>query len=179
MAAGMFALSCFGALVSVYVRDVLHSGMELLGALGSLIGAGSILGAVFVQKLAKGRSPARLVSFGMFGIGMFILVLAIFRNRPVSMVCAAGIGVSVAFIIVAAMAMMQGQAPPEMRGRVSSSSMAMIALSQGVAMIFAGGWATRFGIINLFYASAGMLFAVAVGGTLKLRQSQEHAQNNN
>jgi MFS family permease len=79
-------------------------------------------------------------------------------------------GIAVGFIMVAATALLQGETPPELRGRVNSSSMAVMALSQGVAMIFAGGWATRFGIVNLFYASAAALFAVAAGGVLRLRK---------
>jgi DHA3 family macrolide efflux protein-like MFS transporter len=84
-----------------------------------------------------------------------------------------GIGVSVAFIMVAATALLQGDTPPEMRGRVTSSSMSLIALAQGVAMVFAGGWATRFGIVNLFYASAAILFLVAFGGVLRLRRMSD------
>lgn len=170
MTAGMFAIGCFGALISVYVRDILHSDKYLFGAIGSLIGVGSILGAAGVRKLAKGRAPARMVSIGMFGVGLFILLLAIFRNRAVTLACSAGIGVSVAFIMVAATVLLQGETPTEMRGRVSSSSLALIAIAQGIAMIFAGGWATRYGITNLFYASAGMLFAVALGGVRKAGQ---------
>jgi MFS family permease len=170
MTAGVFAIGCFGALISVYVRDILHSGKYLFGAIGSVMGAGSILGAVGVRKLAAGRSSATMVSFGMFGVGLSILVLAVFGNAAVTMICAAGIGVSVAFIMVAATAMLQGETPQELRGRVSSSSMSLISMSQGIAMLFAGGWATRFGIVNLFYASAGMLFVVALGGVWRSKQ---------
>jgi MFS family permease len=170
MTAGMFAIAAFGALLSVYVRDILHSGKNLFGALGSLIGAGSICGAVLVQKLAKGRSPAHMVSFGLGGVGMFILMLAALRTPVATLAGSFGIGVSVAFIMVAATALLQGETPPEMRGRVSSSSMSLIALAQGVAMIFAGGWATRYGIVNLFYGSAVVLFLVTIGGVWRLRK---------
>jgi MFS transporter, DHA3 family, macrolide efflux protein len=37
MSAGMFAIRCFGALLAVYVRDVLKGGTSLFGVLGSLI----------------------------------------------------------------------------------------------------------------------------------------------
>jgi DHA3 family macrolide efflux protein-like MFS transporter len=170
MTAGMFAMAAFGALLSVYVRDILHGGKNLFGALGSLIGVGSITGAVLVQKLAKGRPPAQMVSFGLGGVGLFILILAALRTPVATLAGAFGIGVSVAFIMVAATALLQGETPPEMRGRVSSSSMSLIALAQGVSMVFAGGWATRFGIVNLFYASAALLFAITIGGILRLRR---------
>lgn len=170
MTAGMFAMSCFGALVSVFVRDILHGGTYLFGALGSLIGAGSICGAFFVQKLAKGRAPASMVSFGLGGVGLFILILAALRTPVATLAGAFGIGVSVAFIMVAATALLQGETPMEMRGRVSSSSMSLMALAQGVGMVFAGGWATRFGIVNLFYASGVLLMAITVAGVWRLRR---------
>jgi DHA3 family macrolide efflux protein-like MFS transporter len=38
MAAGMFAMSCFGPLIAIYVRDLLKAGNGLYGVLSSLIG---------------------------------------------------------------------------------------------------------------------------------------------
>ncbi len=161
MTAGMFAISCFGVLLSVYVRDILHGGPKLFGALGSLIGAGSITGAIVVQKLSKGKAPAHMVSFGLLGVGIFILLIAIFGQTVTTLAGSFGIGFSVAFILVAATALLQGETPPELRGRVSSSYMALISVAQSVSLIFAGGWATRFGLANLFYGSAVALFLVA------------------
>src|SRR5690348_5650653 len=40
MTAGMFAMRCFGALLSIYVRDVLHSTSAVFGVLNTLIGIG-------------------------------------------------------------------------------------------------------------------------------------------
>lgn len=171
MAAGMFAMSCFGALVSVFVRDMLHGSPVLFGAIGSLIGAGSIVGAVLVQKVAKRRPPAPLLSGGLGGVGLSILILTVFRTPWATLAGAFGMGIAVGFIMVAATALLQGETPMEMRGRVNSSAMSVMALSQGVAMIFAGGWATRFGMVNLFYASAAALFAVALGGIWRLRRT--------
>jgi DHA3 family macrolide efflux protein-like MFS transporter len=175
MTAGMFAMGCFGALVSVFVRDNLHGGAYLFGAIGSMVGVGTIFGAVLVQKMAKGKAPAQMVSFGLGGVGLFILLVAAWRTPVATLTAAFGIGVSVAFIMVAATALLQGDTPTEMRGRVSSSSMSLIALAQGVAMVFAGGWATRFGIVNLFYASAGILFLIAIAGVLRLRRPMQAA----
>jgi DHA3 family macrolide efflux protein-like MFS transporter len=170
MTAGMFAMASFGALVSVFVRDVLHKGTYLYGAVGSVIGIGSILGAILVMRLAKGRAPASMVSIGLGGVGLAILFISALRTPATTIAGAFVIGLSVSLIMVAATALLQGETPPEMRGRVSSSSMSLITLAQGVAMIFAGGWATRYGIVNLFYASAAMLFAVTIGGVWRLRQ---------
>jgi DHA3 family macrolide efflux protein-like MFS transporter len=170
MTAGMFAMACFGSLVSVFVRDILNRGTYLFATIQALIGSGSIFGALVVLRLAKGRAPASMVSIGLGGVGLSIAVIAALRTPVSTLAGAFGIGVSVAFIMVAATALLQGETPNEMRGRVSSSSMSLITLAQGVAMVFAGGWATRFGIVNLFYASAALLVLVTVGGVLRLRK---------
>jgi DHA3 family macrolide efflux protein-like MFS transporter len=161
MTAGLLAITCFSALVPVFVRDVLHAGPRLFGTIGSVMGLGSVAGAMAAMRLGRGRAPAHMVSVGMSGIGLSIMLLAAVRNRPVTLICSFAIGVSAAIIMMASTALLQGQTPPEMRGRVSSSAMAMIAMAQTVALVFAGGWAERFGTINLFYASAAMLLAVA------------------
>ena len=46
MTAGTFAAGCFGALASLYVRDILHRGPSVLGMIGSLIAAGNGRGLV-------------------------------------------------------------------------------------------------------------------------------------
>jgi DHA3 family macrolide efflux protein-like MFS transporter len=171
MTAGTFAMACFGVLLSVYVRDVLKGSEYFFGAVGSTMAIGTIVGAAAVIKLSRGKAPADLVNLGMFLIGFFIAVMVLFHNQPMTIACAFLIGVSVAFIMVAATVLLQGESPPEMRGRVTSSSMALISAGQGVAMLFAGDWATRFGIDKLFLGSAGMLFLVAVSGMWWLRRT--------
>src|ERR1019366_8458841 len=53
IAAGTFAISAFGSLIAVYVRDVLHANSYLFGALGSAIGAGMLAGGLVVTPLAR------------------------------------------------------------------------------------------------------------------------------
>ncbi|HEV8145869.1 MAG TPA: MFS transporter [Bryobacteraceae bacterium] len=171
MTAGTFAIASFGVLISVYVRDVLKGSAYFFGAVGSTMAVGTILGAAAVLKLSRGKAPADLVNLGMFLVGCFIAVMVLFHNQPMTIACAFLIGVSIAFIMVAATTLLQGESPPEMRGRISSSSMAMICAGQGIAMLFAGDWATRFGIDRLFLGSAGMLFLVAISGVWWLRRT--------
>jgi MFS family permease len=80
------------------------------------------------------------------------------------------IGVGASLLTIAAATLLQGQVPAEMRGRVSSSSMSLISISQGVALLFAGDLASRFGIAAVFYGSAVLLLLIAVAGTFRLRK---------
>jgi Na+/melibiose symporter-like transporter len=53
MTAGMFAMRCFGALLSIYVRDVLHSTSATFGVLNTLIGIGMIIGTQLLTRFAR------------------------------------------------------------------------------------------------------------------------------
>jgi hypothetical protein len=68
---------------------------------------------------------------------------------------------------------MQGEVPQEMRGRVSSSAMSLISISQGIALLFAGDLASRFGIVAVFYGSAALLLVISFAGALRLRKPLE------
>jgi MFS transporter, DHA3 family, macrolide efflux protein len=169
LTAGTFALSCFTALVAVYVRDILHGGSMLFGGLGSLIGVGTIVGSLFVRKLAVKRSRTHLVTAGIGGTGLFVLLMAIFNDIPATVAGCLGLGFSVAFILIPAFTLMQEETPPEMRGRVSSSSISLITFAQGTALLGSGALAAAFGIINLYLASAVMLMVIAAVGFWQLR----------
>ncbi|HME08555.1 MAG TPA: MFS transporter [Bryobacteraceae bacterium] len=171
IAAGTFAISAFGSLTAVYVRDVLHGGSYLFGGMGSMIGGGMLAAGFAVPHLARRVSnPAYLISVGILLCGLFIALIARVGNPVVALAGCAGIGIGVSLLIIPAMTLMQGQVPQEMRGRVSSSSLSLIALTQGIALLFAGDFASRFGIVTVFYGSAAMLVVIAVVGTIRLRR---------
>jgi len=174
IAAGTFAISAFGSLIAVFVRDVLHSNSYLFGALGSLIGVGMLGGGAVVTPLArKVKQKAHLVNAGILLCGIFIAMIARFPNDFVALIGCLGIGVGASLLTIPAMALMQGQVPHEMRGRVSSSAMSMISLAQGIALLFGGDLASRHGIVFVFYGSAIMLFVISVIGAIRLRKPLE------
>jgi Na+/melibiose symporter-like transporter len=74
---------------------------------------------------------------------------------------------------------MQHETPREMLGRVSSSLMSLMAISQVLAMIVAGPVAQKAGIRNLYFGSAAMLLTIAVSGFLWLRKPTEEVQLGN
>src|SRR5579871_5565770 len=124
MTAGTFAIGCFAAVLSVYVRDVLGAGTSLYGGIGTVMAIGTIGGAAAVGNLTRGRGKGRagsfLVSTGLLSVGVFVFTMAACANRAATLVCAAGIGASIALVTVASTTLLQGEAPPDLRGRVSS-----------------------------------------------------------
>ena len=112
-----------------------------------------------------------LITSGILTCGAFIGIIALIPNIVVSIAGCLGIGLGASMLIIPSMAMMQGTVPAEMRGRVSSSSMSLITLSQGIAMLFAGDLGSRFGIVAVYWGSAALLFVIALFGFFRLRRT--------
>jgi DHA3 family macrolide efflux protein-like MFS transporter len=163
-AAGTFAAGCFGALASLYVRDTLRAHASMLGLIGSMIGLGTLAGSAVVARLARGRDAAPLIGIGMLVVGSAILFLAAFPTRMAALGGAAGIGLGVAVVMVAATAMLQGETPAEMRGRVSSGSASVSSMAYAAAIMVSGAWATRVGVLPVLFLSATMLFITGLYG---------------
>lgn len=170
MAAGMFAISCFGPLIAVYVRDVLHADEILFGFVNSLIGVGMIIGTLGMNKFTANRSKNHLPLFGLFTMGAFVFVMALFNNVTMTAVGMFGVGIGAVFIFVSAQTMMQGHTPMEMMGRVSSSVWAVISLAQLIGLAFSGSLAQAIGIRTMFFASAAFLALIACVGYFFLPQ---------
>ncbi len=176
MTAGMFAIRCFGALIAVYVRDVLHGGTKLFGNLGSMVGFGMIIGTQLVRFGSKRFPGANIVTAGVAGTGAAIAVLAAFGSIPIAVSMMLGIGFFAAFIFVPAQVLIQEHTPKNMLGRVSGSLMAVMFSSQVVALVSAGWVATRIGIRNVYFASALLLFAIASAAYFKLHKERRAPQ---
>jgi DHA3 family macrolide efflux protein-like MFS transporter len=172
MTAGMFALRCFGALLSVYVRDVLVSNARLFGLLNSLIGIGMIIGSQFIRKFAQKTTHQLIVIYGLAGMGLSVLITALFGMVASTAAGMLGLGVCIAFIMVTAQTLIQRETPAPMLGRVSSSLMSLLAIAQVLAMLVAGPVAQKAGIRNLYFGSAAMLFAMALFGYTRIRRSE-------
>jgi len=163
MTAGMFAIRCFGALLAVYVRDVLHGGTKLFGNLGSLIGFGMIIGTQLVRLGSKRWPGSRIVTAGLTGAGVAIAFMAMFGSVPVAVAMMLGLGFFAAFVFVPAQALIQEHTPQNMLGRVSGSLMAVMFSSQVIALLSSGALATSLGIRNVYFGSAVLLFVIAGG----------------
>jgi DHA3 family macrolide efflux protein-like MFS transporter len=170
MTAGMFAIRCFGTLLSVYVRDVLASGSALFGALNSLIGVGMICGTQSIRRFAAKIEKQRVVIYGLAGMGVAVFVTALLGNIAGTVAGMLGLGFFAAFVMITTQTLLQQETPQALLGRVMSSLMSLLAMSQVLAMFVAGPVAQKAGIRNLYFASAAMLAVIAVAGWHWLRK---------
>jgi MFS family permease len=171
MAAGMFALSCFGPLIAVYVRDTLKGSELVFGIINSLIGIGMILTTPLLTRFAQRYSKGSLVVLGLFGMGVAVLVMAALSRTWTAALGAFGIGAGATLIIVPTQTLMQQETPQELIGRVSSSLWSVLSLSQLVGLAFSGSLAQTLGIRQLFLLSAAMLLLFALFGYARLPKS--------
>ncbi len=171
MTAGMFAVRCFGALLSVYVRDVLVSTAALFGILNSLIGFGMIAGTQSLHRFARKIPQQYLIVYGLGGMGVAVFVTALMGKVITTALGMLALGFFAAFIMVPSQTLLQQETPHALLGRVMSSLMSLLAMSQVLAMFVAGPVAQRAGIRNLYFASAAMLVSIGVVGLGKLRKA--------
>jgi MFS family permease len=169
MASGMFAVRCFGSLLSVYVRDVLHSQSATFGVLNSMSGIGMIAGGQLVRKFAARSTPQHMVIGGLAGMGVAVFITALFGTVVTTGLGMATLGFFAAFLMVTAQTLLQQETPPELLGRVSSALMSSLAFAQVIALMGAGPVAESAGIRSLFFGSAAILAAIAIIGLWKLR----------
>lgn len=189
--AGMFAISSFGPLIAVYIRDDLTPGEQLLnfiyrftsddtpshareiifGLINALIGVGMIFGTLFINRFARTRSKSRLVIEGLLGIGLSVVLMAAFPSVWLTALANFGIGIGAALIMIPSQTLIQQETPMELVGRVSSSVWSLLSVAQLVGLVLSGSLAQRLGIIRLFYLSAGFLVLIAVFGHFKLQRT--------
>ena len=123
MTAGMFAMRCFGALLSVYARDVLVATSAVFSVLNTLIGVGMIVGTQLLTRFARHVPQQNLVAYGLGGMGVAVLITA------AGML---GLGFCAAAIFITATTLIQQETPHELLGRVMSCLMSLVADAVGV-----------------------------------------------
>jgi DHA3 family macrolide efflux protein-like MFS transporter len=164
MAVAMFVLSSFSPLISIYIRDSLHAGSFMFGAISAMVGVGMIVGTQLVTRLARSGSKSYVVLGGLFLLGAGAGLLGAFRNTPMAALSTFTMGFGIAFVWIPAQTMSQQETPPPMVGRVSSTFMSLISFSQVFGLLLSGYLAQRLGIRAVFVACAGVLAVISAAG---------------
>src|SRR5919197_1057776 len=173
MTAGMFAMRCFGALLSIYVRDMLHSTSAVFGVLNTLIGIGMIIGTQLLTRFARHIPQQNLVVYGLGGMGIAVWITAAFGAMGSTATGMLGLGLCASAIFITATTLIQHETPHELLGRVMSCLMSLVAGSQVISMFVAGPIAEKIGIQDLYYGSAAMLVGIGVVGYFKLPKAEK------
>jgi MFS family permease len=176
MTAGMFAVRCFGALLSIYVRDILRGDPGMYGNLNSLIGVGMIGGAQLLPRLTHRTTRQHLVAYGLAGMGVAVFVSSAWARVAPATAAMIALGFFAAFVMICATVLIQEVTPHELLGRVTSTLMSLLAMAQVTALFAVGPAAARLGIIPIFYFSAAALVLIGVIGYWKLKGAKPAAE---
>ncbi|HWZ42214.1 MAG TPA: MFS transporter [Candidatus Saccharimonadales bacterium] len=175
MAAAMLVMSAFGPLISIYVRDTLARGPAFYGVVSAMIGVGLIAGSQLVARLSRSLPPQTMVLSGLLGLGLGAALLGVVNFVWMTPSSTFIMGFAIAFVLVPAQTMTQQETPREMVGRVSSSFMSLISLSQAMGLLLSGFLANLLGMRPLFVACAGVLALLAAAGYLSVRSRNREA----
>lgn len=162
--AAIFAIGMFDALIAVYVRDVLGSGSQLFGGLVSSIGVGTIVGAAVIGRYGQAWSRVALIALGILGLGLGVALLALATRSPAAVGASLFLGVSVSAVFIPGQTLIQEETPPALLGRVSSTGIALVTVSQLIGVALAGRVAELTGIRALYYGVAAILMLTGLLG---------------
>jgi MFS family permease len=169
----MFVLGCFGPLIAVYVRDILHGTEKSFGFTSPMIGLGMLIGINFINSKLKHKKATTLVYSGLAGVAAGTLILALFPHIYTTMPGLALIGFSAAAIIVPAQTLIAQETPPAMMGRVGSTVMSAIFSAQIVGLILSGILTQHTSVRRVFAICTAMLAVLIVAGKLWM-EPKEH-----
>ena len=166
MAAGMFVMGCFGPLIAIYVRDILHAQGRTFGATIAMVGLGLFVGINVLNATAKNLKNTTLVYSGLIGIAAGTLLLATVPHLVPAILGLFLIGFAVGGIIVPAQTMIQQETPHSMLGRVGSTVMSLIFAAQITGLVLSGILTNYTSIRAIFGLCTGMLVVLIVIGKL-------------
>lgn len=175
MIAGMFAIGIFDSLIPVYVRDQLGERTQLFGGLLSVVGIGTITGAAIVGHYAQHISRVRVVLAGISVIGAAVFGIAALPHPVAAMGFSLLLGSGIAAVMVSSQTLLQEQAPANMLGRVTSTGIAIVTVSQLVAFAAGGQVAEHTGIRALFFGASALLLLTAIYGFIYIRMNRDVA----
>jgi MFS transporter, DHA3 family, macrolide efflux protein len=173
MGVAMFMLSSFSPLISLYIRDSLSAGPFLFGVMSSMVGIGLIIGAQVIGRLHSPTTRTNIVLGGLFALGAGAGLLGAFHNVAMAALSTFIMGFAISFVLIPAQTLSQQETPPAMMGRVSSTFMSLIAVSQVLGLLLSGYLAQRLGIRPLFLASGSVLILISGLGYVVMRQRGE------
>jgi MFS transporter, DHA3 family, macrolide efflux protein len=175
LAAGMFVMGCFGPLIAVYVRDVLHALTKTYSIVSAMIGVGLLVGVNALNAFAKKMSNTLQVYLGLGGIALGTLLLAAIPTVATTILGCFLIGFAVAGIIVPSQTLVQQETPPELMGRVGSTLMSAIFTAQILGLMLSGILAQHTSIRGVFGLCTALLVALIVAGKLWMEPAEHPA----
>jgi MFS family permease len=107
-------------LLPAWAVNVLHGDVRTNGLLLSARGLGAMAGALLIASLGRTHIKGKLWTLGTFLIPTMLVLFALSRWLPLSLLILVGFGMSQIIMFNTSNALVQLQVPDELRGRVMS-----------------------------------------------------------
>ncbi len=150
-----------GTLPKLAQSDLLGSS-GLYGTLLVAVGIGAIIGALLVIVFARWLDLKFMLAFTGVVSGLSLVVLGAARSSPLALAGAVLVGASQSAFMALYLALLQGTAAPEMRGRVAAFSNILVGSTMS-SFALLWGWLTLFFPVPWVIAVPGILFVISLG----------------
>ncbi len=173
MALAAFADGLFLVLLAPFVKTMLHGGADTIGYLFSAQAAGGLVGGLFMLRLAKQISPARLI--GVCGLVNAAVCLVLFNYTPFiagvapAFICFAMLGIVSIGFFVQLTTLLQINTPEAYRGRIFGAYSMVWALFLLLGTLLTGLFGDHTSIIFLLNIQSLLFIPAAIIGLALLR----------
>lgn len=169
---GTFAMNTT-VLVPVFVKEVLHHDAQTYSSILSIMGIGSMFGAMFVSsKSKKGPNPYILYGSGLF-LGLALVGLGFVSQFYLSLAFAPIVGLLNMMFLISANSTIQLSIDNEYRGRVMSIYGLAFMGTTPIGNFFAGTITQKYGA-NIGFLACGISTILCLGIVLFLMRKSEN-----
>lgn len=155
-----FSFGAFSALEPLFYRDVVKTGVETIGWMNSLFGAGIALGAFLLTKLPSKVTSARGLAIGVALLGMGATIYIGTTDLRIIALGAFVWGTVIGAVEPLLRTLMQLDAPEEYVGRIIGTAQLHRSAGELVPLALAPGLAALFGVQGVMIGG-GVLAAIA------------------
>ncbi|MBN1523989.1 MAG: MFS transporter [Spirochaetales bacterium] len=161
---GIFSFFGFSIITMfpAWAKDVLRGDAATFGFLQSSRGFGALMSAVFLAFTAQFRIRGRLVTIGLFGIPVTMIVLSFVTIPLLAFGIIFVFGIMILFVFNSANAIVQSLVNDAFRGRVMSVYMMIFLGSHPLGALTSGILADTFGLEHTMFLYGGILAAAAL-----------------
>lgn len=170
-----FSFGAFGALEPLFYRDVVGTGVEMIGYMNSLFGAGIAVGSWLLTRARTTWLTARTMALGAAAMGMCSILYVGTTKLPVIAVGALMWGLVIGAVEPLLRTLMQTDAPPEYVGRVMGTAQVHRHAGEVVPLALAPGLAAVFGVQPVMIGG-GVVAAIVALSTLPVARSIDAAR---
>ncbi len=164
----------FVVLLPAYAREIMKGGAKTLGYLMSGMGAGALTAALYMASRKSVIGLWNLITLSASILGVSLLVVALSKALPVSIIALFFGGMSLILTISSINTLLQTIADEDKRGRVMSFYAMALMGTTPIGSLIAGSLASGFGIPVTLIIAGGVSLVTAIWFGLKNKSLRKY-----